>query len=86
MAVADAGWRARGVAYGGAAILLRQHQAVRAGNGEHAGCAGACEEGGIGMGRVCRDGESEQPGTEVGAYGSRDEQNDGVGQRMQDGG
>lgn len=68
MAVANAGWRARDVAYSRAAILLRQHEAMRAGNGQYAGGAGISEEDGIGMGGICRDGESEQSGAEVGAY------------------
>jgi len=57
---------------------------MRAGNGQYAGGAGISEEDGIGLGGICGDWESQYSGVEVGAHGSRDEQRDGVGQRMQD--
>ena len=66
VAIADAGGCGR-VAHGRAGILLRQHQAVRAGHGQYARGAGAGEEDGDGVGELCAHRESEPAGTDVGA-------------------
>ena len=45
-----------------ACVLLRQHQALRAGHRQHARGAGAGEEDGDGVGELCGDRQSQQPG------------------------
>ena len=80
--IADARRLAGRVAYGGAAILLRQHQALRTGHRQHARGAGAGEEDGVSVGGFCRNRQSEHPGLDLGADRPRHQQDDGLGQRM----
>ena len=67
LANADPRWRARRVAHCRTSILLRQHQALRTRNGQHARGAGAGEEDGFVVGGVCCDRKSEHTGPELGA-------------------
>ena len=79
VADADSGWRAWRVAHCRASVLLRQHQAVRAGDGKYTGGAGASQEDGSILGRVCRNRKPEHTGLEMVTYRSGNEQDDDLG-------
>ena len=78
----DSGWRAWRMAHGGSSILLRQHEALRAGNGQYAGGAGAGEEDGGGVGGICRNRKSEHTRIKLGANRSGHQPDDDLGQRV----
>ncbi len=70
VAISDAGWRRGSVAHGGASILLRQYEALRAGDGEYSRGAGAGDKDGIFVGDICGNWESQYSGIEVGGHAS----------------
>ena len=66
LAIADAGRRGR-LAHGRARLLLRQHEALRAGHGQHAGGANAGEEDGHGLGEFRPHRQSQPARLDLGA-------------------
>ena len=77
LAIADAG-RCGRVAYGGACLLLRQHEALRTGDGQRAGSAGTGEEDGHGLGQFRSHGQSQPARIDLGGVRPDAVPDDGV--------